>query len=86
MDLTLKCPNCDTYFIVNTKHINCSIFRHGIYKETMLQIDPHASKDICETLVKNDEIYGCGKPFKLLFNKNPTKNTIEYYAEKCEYI
>ena len=82
MDLTLKCPNCDTYFIVNTKHINCSIFRHGIYKNNYSPINPHLNKEKCDLLVKNNQIYGCGKPFKLLNINNDTT----FVAIKCSYI
>ena len=52
----------------------------------MIQIDPHASKEICDNLVKNNEIYGCGKPFKLFYNRNPTNNVVSFYAEICDYI
>ena len=52
----------------------------------MEQIDPHACKEVCDNLVKNNEIYGCGKPFKLFWNKNPTNNVVDFYAEKCDYI
>ena len=44
----------------------------------MEQIDPHACKEICDNLVKNNEIYGCGKPFKLFWNKNPTNNVVDF--------
>ena len=30
-------------------------------KKICLQIDPHASKEECDNLVKNNEIYGCGR-------------------------
>ena len=82
----VSCPHCDNLVEINIAEINCAIFRHGIYKKTMEQIDPHASKEICDSLVNNNEIFGCGKPFKLFCNKNPTNNKVEYYAEKCDYI
>jgi hypothetical protein len=34
-------------------------------KNTGLQIDPHANKEICDNLFNNNEIYGCGKPFMI---------------------
>ena len=37
-------------------------------------------------LVKNNEIYGCGKPFKLFWNRNPTNNVVQFYTEICDYI
>ena len=63
------------------KDINCAIFRHGVLKETGNQIDPHASKEICDSLAKEGKIYGCGKPFKLV-----RQDSVMYIAQKCEYI
>jgi len=76
--LIINCPNCDDYIIIT--EINCSIFRHGIFKDNNIQIDPHSSKDLCDYYKKNDLIYGCGKPFRLIkINEN-------FYTEICEYI
>jgi hypothetical protein len=47
----------------------------------MQQINPHASKDECENLVKSNNIYGCGKPFRII-----KKDEVEYIAIECEYI
>ena len=58
------CPHCNNYIII--KELNCGIFRHGIYKNTGKQINPHASKEMCDELVKEDLIYGCGKPFQII--------------------
>jgi hypothetical protein len=58
------CPHCNNYIII--KELNCGIFRHGIYKNNGNQINPHASKEICDELVKNNLIYGCGKPFQII--------------------
>ena len=58
------CPHCNNYIII--EKINCGIFRHGIYKINCKQIKPHASKEICDELVKNNLIYGCGKPFQII--------------------
>ena len=82
----VSCPHCNNLVEINISEINCAIFRHGIYKNTMEQIDPHASKEDCDDLVKKNEILGCGKPFKLFYNKNPTNNVVNYYAEICDYI
>lgn len=45
--------------------------------EHINQIDPHLSKELCDKLVKDDLIYGCGKSFQLT-EKNDTKI--------CDYI
>lgn len=71
-----SCPHCDATIIVNKGEVNCRIFRHGILKQNNKQMDPHSPKYYCEMLVRNNLIYGCGKPFK--FNED--------YVEKCDYI
>ena len=57
------------------KDIKCAIFRHGVIKKTMKQINPMLKK-VCDYLAKNNLIYGCGKPFRL-------QNGI---AIKCDYV
>jgi hypothetical protein len=80
-DIIIRCPSCKNLVIINKKDINCSIFRHGVLKYNNKQIDPHSSKEKCDKLVKEGKIYGCGKPFKLIKNKNNF-----YSAIKCDYI
>ncbi len=82
----ILCPHCKNMMELIKSQINCAIYRHGVYKSTGEQIDPHAKKEICDNLVETDSIYGCGKPFKLFQNKNPISKTIEYYVEKCDYV
>ena len=43
-------------------------------------MNPHASKEICDELVKNNLIYGCGKPFQIL----EINNTFE--IKICDYV
>ena len=81
LDLCVTCPHCTKPIMVYVKDINCAIFRHGVYKETGLQIDPHAPKKVCDALAQQGKIYGCGKPFKLV-----RKDSVMYIAEACEYI
>lgn len=72
-----NCPHCQLDIIIFRNEINCSIFRHGIYKKTGNQIDPHLNKDECDKLASKGKIYGCGKPFRLNeFGR----------LEKCDYI
>jgi hypothetical protein len=73
------CPNCKDYVVI--KELNCGIFRHAILKTTGEQIDPHSSKHICEALVKNNLIYGCGKPFQILVLENG-----KWEIQLCDYI
>lgn len=68
------CPNCDNY--IEILELNCCIFRHGVYKVSKQQINPHSPKDVIEQLIKDDLILGCGKPFKI----------VNGLAVVCEYI
>jgi len=75
----VKCPHCETY--IEIVELNCKIFRCGIYKDSMKQIDPHMQKSSCAELSTNGLIYGCGKPFRVDLNG---KN--EYISTVCDYI
>jgi hypothetical protein len=81
--MIIKCPHCDSDILINK--INCKIFRHGVYKNTFKQINPHLDKDNCDNLIKNDLIYGCGKPFELILISELDKNEPTYIAIKCDY-
>ncbi len=72
--LVVTCPHCKEPVII--QKINCGIFRHGSIKKTGKQIKPHLDKTACEELIKNDMIYGCGKPFRIVNGE----------AIVCEYI
>ena len=85
--LIFECPNCDGMVEVNLNDINCSIFRHGYYfvkngKENILlaPVNPHETKSICDKLIEENKIYGCGKPFQIVKNDNT------YYVKTCDYI
>jgi hypothetical protein len=56
------CPSC--FQAIEIIETNCGIFRCGVMKDTMRQIDPHLSQSECERLVDDDLIYGCARPFK----------------------
>jgi hypothetical protein len=74
----IKCPHCNDYVII--EKINCAIFRHGVMKNNVQQINPHMDKAQCDKLKELDLIYGCGKPFKLVKINN------EWNAIICDYI
>ena len=76
--LIVNCPHCNEFIII--EEINCNIFRHGVFKNTRIQIDPHSSKKLCDYYVENNLIYGCGKPFILVINNDT------YITEMCNYI
>ena len=76
------CPNCGDF--IEIEQVNCAIFRHGVFKDTLEQIDPHAPKELCDELVSRNFIFGCGKPFKLVIDV--VDNRVIYKAVKCDYI
>jgi hypothetical protein len=81
MSFVVSCPYCDEFILIYEKDTNCLVFRHGIYKNSFRQIDPHLSKPECERLVSNDLIYGCAGPFMIHME---TGN--HWVARKCGYI
>ena len=77
--LVIECPHCKCQ--VEILELNCRIFRHGVYKKTNQQVNPHAPKSECDYLVENDLIYGCGKPFQIIETAEKNLKAIE-----CDYI
>lgn len=77
--MIIKCPHCDDF--IEIIELNCKIFRHAVYKNNMIQINPHASKDECDNLRSKDLIYGCARPFKI---DDTNKENIK--AIICDYI
>ena len=72
------CPHCHCQIII--QEVNCQIFRHGIYKSSGDQINPHASKEECDELSIKGLIYGCGKPFRIDLVQD------KWIATICDYI
>lgn len=80
-NLLFRCPHCLEWINVHKKDINCKIFRHAAYRLNMKPINPHASKQVCDSLVEKNLVYGCANPFILVID-----NDKSYRVEKCEYI
>lgn len=80
MDIQLEYPYCQNLFVVNTKEINCAIFRHAVFKSNMQPINPHESKENCDKLVAEGLVFGCAKPFKIIITDE------KYLVEICDYI
>lgn len=74
----IRCPHCNEFIII--EKLNCGIFRHGIIKESGLQIDPHLNKKECDNLFNSNLIYGCRKPFQIIIIED------NYEIKICEYI
>lgn len=55
-----ECPACQCLIQVEKDQVNCQIFRHGVYKQSFQQINPHEEKD-----PSNEIIHGCGKQFQM---------------------
>lgn len=62
--MIVTCPHCKQYVWI--EEINCGIFRHGVYKMNGEQLPPHASKEVCNIAFEKNQIYGCGKPFRIV--------------------
>jgi hypothetical protein len=77
-NIIIHCPHCNDPIII--EQLNCKIFRHGVFKNDNIQINPHATKIECENYITNGLIYGCGKPFKIIEFYN------DYHVEVCDYI
>lgn len=75
-----NCPNCDMEIIVNKNELNCKIFRHGIYKDTYEQVNPHLPKIFCDKLFEENKVIGCCKPFEII-----NDNKGELIAVICDY-
>jgi hypothetical protein len=79
--LIFQCPHCFNWIEVYINEINCQIFRHGILKTTLQQINPHSTEQQCNEYVSKDLIYGCSRPFKL-----SQINTNTYKVDICDYM
>lgn len=62
MEEVINCPHCNEFIII--EQINCGIFRHGVFRDTLIQIPPHEQKNICDELYTSGKIIGCGRPFR----------------------
>ena len=49
-------------------------------KKNGKQINPHADKELCDYYVRENKIYGCGKPFRIILVDN------NFQTEICDYI
>jgi len=74
-----SCPHCNDDIVVNIKELNCRIFRHAIYKHNYEQVNPHLSKKDCDSLVENNKVYGCCKPFEIISRDN------KLFVTVCDY-
>ena len=78
--MLFNCPHCFGMIEIPPEQFNCRIIRHAIFKHNGQQIDPHASKAVCDDLVTKKLVHGCAKPSRIIDNKNGL------ILEKCDYI
>jgi hypothetical protein len=72
--LYIQCPHCER--VIEIIELNCCIFRCGVYcYDINKQIDSHLGKEECEDLVRQEMIYGCGKPFQIIVDPNSDVKT-----------
>lgn len=76
--LIFLCPHCNMW--VEIVEINCGIFRHGVYKQTGIQMPPHAPRAQCDDAVTGDLIWGCGRPFEIY------TDGVEKKIRSCDYV
>ena len=84
INIFIECPHCKNPVLI--ERLNCCIFRHGVFKSNGKQIDPHAEKELCQLYVKNDLIFGCGKPFQIIPNDHSKNDDDKFIAVICPYI
>jgi hypothetical protein len=75
------CPHCGGCVQVMEGELKCHIFRHGVLKESGTQMNPHETKAECDRLVALGLIFGCGKPFRVIYQEDRTA-----IAVACDYI
>lgn len=78
--IVFECPHCLNLILVYKNDFFCGVFIHAQFKHNHQQVNPHLSKSDCEHLFNNNLIYGCSKPFKIVFNNDL------YDVVKCGYI
>lgn len=79
-ELVFVCVHCRQSFVIRRRDLNCRILRHGVYRKTLKPIDPHAPKEVCDRLFRDEQIYGCGKPMRIVGEEPNLK------VEECGYI
>ena len=79
VNIVVQCPHCSDFIFID--QLNCQIFRHAVLISNGQQINPHASKEECDSFVERGLVYGCAKPFRLV-----KTNDGAFVVEKCNYI
>lgn len=83
MDYIFTCLHCQQPFVVKHNDFNCRILRHGVFKDTLQPIPPHATKEECDAFVKSGTIYGCAGPLQIV---DAATTTHGFDVVICDYI
>ena len=75
------CPHCRGSVQVMHDQLCCHIFRHGALKTNGQQMNPHAPESECSQLERDHLIWGCGKPFRVVYDAGGVP-----MAVACDYI
>lgn len=77
-----QCPHCrDELYLLETE-LNCGIYRHAVEKNGN-SVDPHCSKERMDVLIKNNVIFGCGQPFRIVMEVKNGVNCMN--AISCDW-
>ena len=86
MDHVFTCLHCQQPFVIRDTEFNCRILRHGVFKETLQPIPPHATKEECDALVRSGAIHGCAGPLQIVEAAETTTTTNRFDVVICDYI
>ena len=78
--IIVSCPKCSDLIQIMIKDFNCKIFRHAIKKNNFELVNPHATKIDLDKMLKDNSIFGCATPFKIILKDK------KYIAVICDYI
>lgn len=82
MDHVFTCLHCQEPFVISHNEFNCRILRHGVYKHNLQPINPHATKEECDALLRDGTIYGCAGPLQIVAS---TSESTLYCLRICDY-
>ena len=82
MEFVFTCLHCQELFVISHNDFNCRILRHGVYKENLQPMNPHATKEECSALLRDGKIYGCAGPLEIVV----AEGTPRYEIRICDYI
>ena len=64
------CPHCFEEVLVYLNNVNCGMFRHAVFISSGELIPSNFTKEVCERLIEEEKVYGCGKLFQIIFQED----------------